>query len=351
MFRVTIFTSTECESKQNQKLLCRVRCGFFASANRRSGSRNQRPAVQGLRTLGLSGSRACGTTSWPSVACDRAKGVSTATATTVDVHLSRARVERAGRVAYGVGAAGMGGLILLSGKLASVFQPVPLWVPLRQWLAYLSGTLLLAGGLALIASKTRRLAAIVLTVNFSVWLLLLNLPNTLARPKVVGNWEGCGLNMTVVAGGWIILALSSRPLAGRAASLLGESSVRLARRLYAVGLPLIALAHFLNARAATEYVPAWLPLRIDWVYLTGAGHLAAGLAILFGVLPELAALLEAGQITAFVILTHVPAVYRAPGDRVQWAMLFYALAIAGAAWLVVATFGDEPPSWLRRPAA
>jgi uncharacterized membrane protein YphA (DoxX/SURF4 family) len=222
---------------------------------------------------------------------------------------------------------------------------------LRQWLAYASGALLLACGLALIAGKTTRLAALVLTVNFSVWLLLLNLPNTLAHPTVVGAWEGCGLNMTVIAGGWILLALCCRPPAGRAALLLGESGVKLARRLYAAGLPLIALAHFMNARAATEYVPAWLPLRIGWVYLTGAGHFAAGLAILFGVLPQLAALLEAGQITTFVTLTHVPSVYRAPDDRVQWAMLFYALSIAGSAWLVVATFGDRLPSWLSRPTA
>jgi len=219
----------------------------------------------------------------------------------------------------------MGVLVLLSGKLASVFQPVPPWVPLRQWLAYVSGAFLVAGGLALFAWKTTRLAALVLTVNFSVWLLLLNLPTTLAHRTVVGAWEGCGLNMTVIAGGLILLP-----------------RVKLARRLYAIGLPLIALAHFLNARGAIEYVPLWLPLRIDWVYLTGAGHVAAGLAILFGVLPKLAALLEAGQITAFVILTHVPAVYRAPGDRVQLAMLFYALAIAGAAWLVAATFSDGP---------
>lgn len=251
--------------------------------------------------------------------------MSTATATPVDVYRARARMRRAGRVAYGVGAAGMGLLILLSGKLASVFQPVPPWVPLRQSLAYASGAVLVAGGLALSAWKTTRLAALVLTVNFSVWLLILNLPTILAHPTVVGAWEGCGLNMTVVAGGLILLA-----------------RVKLARRLYAVGLPLIALAHFLNARAATQYVPLWLPLRIDWVYLTGAGHLAAGLAILFGVLPKLAALLEAGQITAFVILTHLPAVCRAPGDRVQWAMLFYALAIAGPAWLVAATFGNGP---------
>ena len=83
-------------------------------------------------------------------------------------------------------------------------------------------------------------------------------------------------------------------------------------------------------------------MRVGWVYVTGAGHIAAGLAIFFGVLPGLAALLEAGQITAFVILAHIPAVFGAPRDRVQWGMLLYASAIAAASWLVV----GGPPSWL-----
>jgi uncharacterized membrane protein len=153
----------------------------------------------------------------------------------------------------------------------------------------------------------------------------------------VDEWEACGLNMAAGAGGWILLALSSRPPAGRAARLFGESGVSLARRLYALGVPLVGLAHFADARGATEYVPAWLPLRIGWVYLTGAGHVAAGLAILFGVVPVLASVLEAAQITAFVILTHIPAVCAAPGDRLQWGMLVYASVIAGSAWLVAAT--------------
>jgi uncharacterized membrane protein len=153
---------------------------------------------------------------------------------------------------------------------------------------------------------------------------------------VVGNWEGCGLNMTVIAGGWILLALSDRSPAGRAARVLGDSGVTLARRMYAAGRPLVGLAHFLNAREATAYVPVWFPLRIGWVYLTGAGHIAAGLAILFGVLPRLAAVLEAAQITAFVFLAHIPSVYRAPGDPLEWAQLVYAVAIAASAWLAAA---------------
>jgi uncharacterized membrane protein len=150
------------------------------------------------------------------------------------------------------------------------------------------------------------------------------------------------LNLTVVAGGWILLAFSRPPPAGRAARLFGESGMALARRVFAVGVPLVGIAHFLT-EDAVEFVPTWLPLRVDWVYLTGAGHIAAGLAILFGVVPRLAAVLEAVQITAFVVLEHIPSVCAAPRDQVQWGMLLYAVAIAASAWLVVATLGEGPP--------
>ena len=265
--------------------------------------------------------------------------MSTATASTVD-DPARARVWRTSHLVYGAAAAGLGVLCLIAGDLGYVFQPVPRWMPLRPWLPYVSGAVLLAGGLALLVRQTTRLAALVLTVHFCAWLLLFNLPNTLAKPMVVGNWEGCGLNATVVAGGWLLLISSGRSSTGRAARLLGDRGTSLARRLYAVGLPLVGLAHFLGADGATAYVPTWLPLRVGWVYLTGAGHVAAGLAILLGVLPRLAAVLEAAQITAFVILVHIPAVSGAPGDRLQWAMLIYALSIAASAWLAAATSAD-----------
>lgn len=251
-------------------------------------------------------------------------------------------MRRAGQVVYGVGVAGLGVMCLLAGNLGYVFQPVPRWMPWRHGLAYASGVLLLAGGLAVLVPKTMARAALVLAVYFFfVWLLLFNVPATVSNPTVVGRWEGCGLDMTIVAGAWILLALSRPPPAGPAARLLGESGVSLARRLYAIGLPLVGLAHFVNAREAIDYVPTWLPLRIDWVYLTGAAHVAAGLAILFGVVPRLAALLEAAQITSFVVLTHIPSVFVAPHDRIQWAMLFDASAIAGSAWLVASTLAKR----------
>jgi uncharacterized membrane protein len=249
-------------------------------------------------------------------------------------------VRRIGQVVYGVSAVSLGVLILIAGDLGAVFQPVPRWAPawLGLGLAYASAALLIAGGFGLLARTTTRLATRMLAVDFLVWLLFLNVPSTVAKPTLVGNWEGCGLNMAAAAGSLTLLALSSPPSVGRARHLFGDSGVKLARRLFAAGLPLIGVAHFADAQdAANEYVPSWLPLRIGWVYLTGAGHVAAGLAIFFGALPVLASVLEAGQITAFIVLAHLPAVYGAPHDRGQWAQLAYAAVIAGSAWLVAAT--------------
>jgi uncharacterized membrane protein len=261
--------------------------------------------------------------------------VSKQQATQVDVDALHTRMGRAGHVIHALSVAGLGVVCLRAGSLGAVFVPVPRWVPLRRELAYASGAFLIAAGLALLARRTARRAALALTVNFAVlWLLLCHVPATLSKPSV-DSLEGCGLNMTVAAGSWILLALSGGPH--------GERGVRIARRVYALGLLPIALAHFADAHGATELVPAWLPLRVGWVYLTGAAHVAAGLAILAGVLPRLAAVLEAVMISAFVIVTHLPAVYGAPGDKLQWAMLVNASVIAGSAWLVAATFQRASP--------
>jgi len=80
--------------------------------------------------------------------------------------------------------------------------------------------------------------------------------------------------------------------------------------------------------------PAWLPYRLSFAYLTGAGHFAAGLAMLSGIIPPLAATLEASMITSFVLLVHIPGVRAEPHSRLQWTMLSVASALAGAAWLM-----------------
>jgi uncharacterized membrane protein YphA (DoxX/SURF4 family) len=96
----------------------------------------------------------------------------------------------------------------------------------------------------------------------------------------------------------------------------------------------VGLSHFFYTKVTAAMVPSWLPGHVGWAYLTGAGHLAAGLSILLGVLPRLAAMLEALMVSTFVLTIHVPDVVRTPRGRGAWTELFVACFIAGAAFLV-----------------
>jgi uncharacterized membrane protein len=110
--------------------------------------------------------------------------------------------------------------------------------------------------------------------------------------------------------------------------------LRLALVLYAIALPMVGLSHFVYAKAAASAVPAWLPYHMGFAYLTGAGHIAAGLGILFGVLPRLAATAEAVMISIFMLLVSVPGIVASPATRLPWTEFFITATVAGAAWAI-----------------
>jgi uncharacterized membrane protein YphA (DoxX/SURF4 family) len=91
-------------------------------------------------------------------------------------------------------------------------------------------------------------------------------------------------------------------------------------------------------KETAELVPAWLPYRVGWAYLTGAGQIACGLGVLFSVLPRVAAWSEAGMLTLFTLLVWGPAVLSAPRTRLPWTAFFISWSIASAAWVVAQSF-------------
>ena len=96
----------------------------------------------------------------------------------------------------------------------------------------------------------------------------------------------------------------------------------------------IGLSHIVYVKDTADLVPAWLPFRPVWAYLTGAAHIAAGLGVLFSVVPRLAATLEAAMIGLFTLLVWIPAIAAAPTTRLPWTAFFISWVIGAAAWLV-----------------
>jgi uncharacterized membrane protein len=157
-------------------------------------------------------------------------------------------------------------------------------------------------------------------------------------PGNAGNWCGLGETLLLTSGAWALF------FSGAAMNAESERQpapdrrfLRACRYAFGAALPPIGLLHFVYPAGTASMIPAWMPFHPFLAYLTGSGHMLAGLAIILGIVPSLAASLEAAMITLFVLLLHVPAVVSQPHDRLQWTMFFIASAYAGAAWAVAAS--------------
>ena len=241
------------------------------------------------------------------------------------------------RVFFALTMIGLGVLGLIYGDFAMVWQRIPIeHVPGRQLIAYACAAIELILGVGLLFRGTRRFAAAVLAVYLLLWLLL-KIPAVVVMPQLEAAWLGFGEIAVIFAGGWTLHA--SLADGGRKQGFIsGSTGIRCARVLFALSLPMIGLSHFFYSEQTVAFVPAWLPFRLAWVYLTGAGSIAASLAILFGIVPRLAATLEAAMLTIITLLVWGPGVIATPTDRTQWTALIISFAIAGGAWLVAGAY-------------
>jgi uncharacterized membrane protein len=240
---------------------------------------------------------------------------------------------------FAIGMIGLGVLALIYGDFAMVWQPVAPWIPGRMVLAYASGVIMLLGGIGLLFAPTAAWAARILFPYLIVWLLL-KVPALVVAPKIEAVWLGVGEIAVLLTGGWVLFAR----LAGmqKESSIAGENGVRLARILFAVSLLPIGLSHIIYVKETAALVPAWLPYRVGWAYLTGAGQMASGLGVLFSILPRMAAYAEAGMISLFTLLVWAPAIVAAPKARLPWTAFFISWAIASAAWVVAQNITPKP---------
>jgi uncharacterized membrane protein len=240
---------------------------------------------------------------------------------------------------FAAGMIGLGALGLIYGDFAMGWQPVAPWFPARPALAYLAAVVMLVGGSGLLFTATVRGAVRLLFAYCIVWALL-KVPALVVAPQIEGVWLGFGELAVLLAGAWTLFAL----LGGVDWKFVsGEEGVRAARYFFAVFLIPIGLSHIMYVKETIALVPAWLPYRMGWVYLTGAGQIACGLGVLLGVLPRVAAMTEAAMISIFGLLVWLPRVLAAPNQRLPWTAFWITWVIAGAAWVVAANV--HSPSW------
>jgi uncharacterized membrane protein YphA (DoxX/SURF4 family) len=229
---------------------------------------------------------------------------------------------------YSGGAIFLGLLGLVSGDFATNWQNVGPNLPLRVPLAYLTGVIELAGGIALLLPRTARAGALTLTIVYSVFTLLW-VPKAFVN---LGNFDPIGNvfeEFSLVAAGLVLCANFSPP---------GSSIAR--RRPFFVLLfgvcPIsFGIVHIMDMPGLLGAIPRWLPpARMFWAYATTMGLFGAAVAILTGIMAPLAARLLTVEIVIFELLYWIPKLPHGSNNHFIWAGNAISIAIAGAAWVV-----------------
>jgi len=234
---------------------------------------------------------------------------------------------------YGIGAIALGLVGIVFGNFALQWQPVPKDFPARIPLAYIAaGVTLLAGGLA-IAQRTAREGLLALCAIYTLWTLVLHGPHVVAHPLESGAWQAFCEIAAMAAGGF---ALYFAMRGNARAVMVGRVAFGLCALLF-------GLNHFVYGAFTASMVPPWLPFPLFWAYATGAGHAAAGLALVSGVRARLAAQMLAMMMGSFVLLLHLPRVLGNSSSHIEWAMLAIATTLTGSAWGVACALTPALP--------
>ncbi len=266
----------------------------------------------------------------------------------MEVDNLKMRISGFGHALLGVSVAGLAILSLAYRNFAPIWEPLPAWLPRPEFWVYGSGALLLAASAGLFFARTAWVSALIIGAYESVWVVA-RARALLLKPLVIGGWYGFSEALGPLLGAWILYAALRRSYDPAAATVMtGDRAQHVARALFGAACVVYGAAHFAYATYTAAMVPAWLPGRMEFAYLTGTAHAAAGFGLLVGVLPRLAATLEAIMMSLFGVLVWFPSFFAQPvpqwatPTQNRWSETVVTFLLAASAWIVAASMRSSP---------
>ena len=252
------------------------------------------------------------------------------------------RFERIGRIFYGIAIAAMGLTTIYYRDFPYFLMPPNhAWISDHPILVYLSGAFLLLAGVCIALEKKLRAASLLLGIVLGVIFCFYFIPYQLmVSPKNAhfGDWENAAKELALVGGAFVIAGV--RKLAVPAIIV------------YALTILSFGIDHFLYAKQAMGYIPAWIPYKLFWMYFCGLALLGSSIAIILNINRRLFAFLLGTMIFIWVVILHFPKSIAAPiaENAGEITSGFLALAYCGIAFVIAGAAPKIPTIGAANPA-
>jgi len=244
-----------------------------------------------------------------------------------------------GRVFYGLSIAVLGFVTVYDHDFPYMMIPANhAGIPGLAIVAYISGALLVLAGICIVFEKMTMQVSLLLGSALLLIFCFYFIPYQFTvSPNYMqfGDWENSEKELALAGGAFVVAGCFSKT---------NENAViRFLRKLIPIGAILFALTmicfgidHFLFAHEVLDYVPAWVPYHLFWIYAGGIGLLGSGLAIILNIKRGLFAFLLGSMIFIWFAILHTPRVIASPvadlGSELTSA--FLALAYCGTAFVI-----------------
>ncbi|OGU17638.1 MAG: hypothetical protein A2X61_02210 [Ignavibacteria bacterium GWB2_35_12] len=112
------------------------------------------------------------------------------------------------------------------------------------------------------------------------------------------------------------------------------------RIVFALPFLVFGINHFIYAPMMAGLVPSYVPGGVFWVYITGAGLIAASVSVAANRLVKISGLLLALLLLLFVLTIHIPGLGNPQMAQMAMIGLLKDTAMMGAAIMASAFFGN-----------
>ena len=224
---------------------------------------------------------------------------------------------RPGQIIFATGIIALGVLQFFAKDFIVGRPPVVQWasnVPGKEAWAFVSGILLMIGGLFIILKRNASLAAYFIGIFIFIFSFLCrhlpNLFNVTTAQDVI--WQINAYKTLALCGGAFIIADSFHEQSNKIQSILNCI-------LLALFFIISGFAHFkFDDFIINDFIPAYIPAHAFWTYFCGIALIAGGVGLLIKQTRKWAAAFTGLMILLWFFLLHIPRASSAPHDYSEW---------------------------------